>query len=82
MKHSNVLAYCFRCRVMGRELTNVNMDKNPFGVTLKPTSHNKVHVAPKISEGNNNEAKDYDVKKNALQKTQLQRIVMITRRKM
>ncbi|KAK4850932.1 hypothetical protein QYF36_011093 [Acer negundo] len=49
-------------RVMGRELTNVNMDKNPFGVTLKPTSHNKVHVAPKISEGNNNEAKDYDVK--------------------
>ncbi|TXG65980.1 hypothetical protein EZV62_007255 [Acer yangbiense] len=47
---------------MGRELTNVNMDKNPFGVTLKPTSNNKVHVAPKISEGNNNEAKDYDVK--------------------
>ncbi|KAK1548828.1 hypothetical protein Q3G72_003264 [Acer saccharum] len=47
---------------MGRELTNVNMDKNPFGVTLKSTSHNKVHVAPKISEGNNNEAKDYDVK--------------------
>ncbi|KAL5768209.1 hypothetical protein ACOSQ2_014992 [Xanthoceras sorbifolium] len=51
---------------MGRELTNVNMDKNPFGVTLKSTSHNrashnKVHVAPKISE-DNIEAKDYDVK--------------------
>lgn len=41
---------------MGRELSGLQMEKKPNGV-----SHDRVHVAPKISE-DSFEAKDYDVK--------------------
>lgn len=41
---------------MGRELSGLQMEKKPNGV-----SHDRVHVAPKISE-EGFEAKDYDVK--------------------
>ncbi|XP_059438736.1 protein WVD2-like 2 [Corylus avellana] len=48
---------------MGRELTDLHMEKKPSGVVLvsNGVSPDKVHVAPEISE-DSIEAKDYDVK--------------------
>lgn len=49
--------------MMGRELTDVHMDKNSNGVAPNSNgaSCDKVHVAPKISE-DDADAKDYEVK--------------------
>ncbi|KAH9699146.1 hypothetical protein KPL71_024234 [Citrus sinensis] len=52
----------FLCRVMGRELTDVHMDKKSNGVVpnSNDASCDKVHVAPKISE-DSVDAKDYKI---------------------
>jgi hypothetical protein len=58
-----MLSYNFLCSVMGRELTDLHMEKKPSGVVLvsNGVSSDKVRVAPEISE-DSIEAKDYDVK--------------------
>lgn len=48
---------------MGRELTDIHMDKKPNGIVTKPNcaTPEKVQVVPKISE-DENEEKEYEVK--------------------
>lgn len=58
-----MLSYGSLCSVMGRELTDLHMEKKPNGVAvvLEGVSHGKPHVASEISE-DSSEAKDYEVK--------------------
>ncbi|KAG2696656.1 hypothetical protein I3760_07G068900 [Carya illinoinensis] len=58
-----MLGYNLLCSVMGRDLTDLHMEKKPNGVVVASNgvSHDKVHFAPETSE-DSVEAKDYEVK--------------------
>lgn len=45
---------------MGRELTNVQMEKNPFGVTLRSTSRNKTNGTAETEDNLEADTKDVE----------------------